>query len=375
MIITVFASFYFAKAQTSVSITGNIVDEKGEPLKAATVFLSGTQKISVANDEGRFILTDIEPGTYQLIIKMLGYFPAAKNLIISLESPDIRVELQPRSINLKEVVIGTKGVWEENYEVFKENFLGFSKNAMRCEIINPKILNFNKIAGKGILTANTDDFLLIENRSLGYRIKYLLKNFEYNSNTETTVYDGETSFEELPGTEKQRKKYYQNRKAAYSGSLMHFLRSVYNNTVLKEGFITNQVYGIESIREFEAMRQFAVEVSKNKQRNRLTIDPRPVRFDTLISKTDSSLISLKFLNGLYVTYNPKKSLSTEVAKLPAGEKKIDFNWSRSLLQLHLDEALIDKRGSIYDYETFLIKGFWGEKRVGDQMPFEYIPID
>lgn len=373
MIITVFASFYFAKAQTGVSITGNIVDEKGDPVKAATVFLSGTKKITVANDEGRFILTEIEPGTYQLVIKMLGYFPDAQNLIISRESPDIRVELQPRSINLKEVVIGTKGVWEENYEVFKENFLGFSKNAKRCEIINPKILNFNKNAGKGILTANTDDFLIIENRSLGYRIKYLLKNFEYNSNTETTVYDGETSFEELPGSDKQRKRYYENRKTSYYGSLMHFFRSIYNNTVLKEGFITNQVYAIENVRDFESMRQFAVEVSEDKQRSRLTIDRRPVHFNTLISLSDSSLVSLKFLTGLYVTYNPKKSMTS--IKLPEGTKKIDFNWNSSLLQLHLDEALIDKRGSIADYETFLIKGIWGERRVGDQLPFEYKPPD
>jgi hypothetical protein len=156
---------------------------------------------------------------------------------------------------------------------------------------------------------------------------------------------------------------------------MHFFRAVYNDAVLKEGFIANRVYAIESVREFESMRQFAAEVPADKQKIRLTIDPRPVCFDTLVSITDSSLISLKFLTGLYITYKPKKILKTEVTKLPAGKKKIDFNWNSSLLQLHLDEAMIDKRGSISDYETFLIRGFWGEKRVGDQLPFEYKPPD
>ncbi|MFD2145030.1 hypothetical protein [Mucilaginibacter antarcticus] len=93
-----------------------------------------------------------------------------------------------------------------------------------------------------ILIADADDFLVIENKPLGYRIRYMLKNFGYNKTTDIVLYEGETSFEQLPGTDKMKKEWASNRLKTYKGSVMHFLRSVYRNRVSQEGFIVNKLY-------------------------------------------------------------------------------------------------------------------------------------
>ncbi|NNU34479.1 hypothetical protein HK413_10800 [Mucilaginibacter sp. S1162] len=43
----------------------------------------------------------------------------------------------------------------------------------------------------------------------------------------------------------------------------------------------------------------------------------------------------------------------------------------SILNLFLDKAIVDRKGSYTDYRTFLIQGNWGRRRIGDQLPFEY----
>jgi len=39
-------------AQGRYSVTGMVVDENSRPLKSATVFISGSQKITMTNDSG-----------------------------------------------------------------------------------------------------------------------------------------------------------------------------------------------------------------------------------------------------------------------------------------------------------------------------------
>jgi hypothetical protein len=47
----------------------------------------------------------------------------------------------------------------------------------------------------------------------------------------------------------------------------------------------------------------------------------------------------------------------------------------SIMTLFLENAILDKKGSYVDYRSFYIQGFWGKKRLGDQLPFEYQPGD
>ncbi|TCD11145.1 carboxypeptidase-like regulatory domain-containing protein [Pedobacter frigidisoli] len=357
-------------SQEAYTISGIVEDEQHKPIQNATVFISGSQKVTKTSETGQFTFIGITAGNYSISSKMLGFETPSLAITIHDKSINLAIILKEKPITLNEVNIISDDDRKWYYSIFKEQFLGKSIDKKKCVILNSEILNF---IGKKInppydliLKVSADELLIIENKLLGYRIKYLLRAFEYNAKTRITSYDGDSSFEEIEGTPEQKKIWAKNRLAAYQGSLMHFLRSAYNNTVLQEGFIANQL--IKSSNIFD---------------ERIYRNPNPAKFSSLVNRVDSSFVSYKF-NGLNIVYRPKKA-SLEIVR---GESKviidsypddrnllpIDATGKSSQLLLHLKEAIIDARGSVYSgYQTFLIRGLWSEKRLGDQLPFEYQP--
>jgi hypothetical protein len=351
-----------ASAQGGYKLSGKIIGEKGEPIKSATVFISGSTKITMTNDAGFFIFNDMEPGAFQLSVQMLGYSPYNQSGMMMTANLSLDITLHIKPIQINEVIIGTGETnWQAYYTIFKGQFLGTSANAQECEILNPRVLHFYFNKKKGVLTADADKFLYIENKLLGYRLKYLLKDFEYDAKNNAAIYDGDTNFEELPGNERQKKRWLKNREYAYKGSFMHFLRSVFSNTTLQEGFIVNTLY------------KFSYKDKDTYDGPTVSIDTRPIRFDSLMTRIDSSLISLKF-SPVYVSYKPKKAAEITSEGSSAKNKEVDLDdKNSSVVKLPLKEAVIDRKGSYLNYRAFVLKGEFGAKRIGDQLPFEYQP--
>lgn len=358
--------------QETYLISGTIVDEKQVPINGATVFISGSKKMTASDRNGRFSFEGILPGNYTLSASMLGYSTPSHALAIHSQSLNVTFIMKVKPIALNEVKIGTNDDWKRHYALFKDQFLGTSGNAKHCVILNPEVISFSsrKLGNSHIeLEADADDLLIIENKQLGYRIKYLLRTFNYNPKSSLTFYDGDSHFEEMKGTEKQKKTWATNRLKAYQGSLMHFLRSVYARNALNEGFIANQM--VKSSNVFDP---------------KIYMKPDPVNFDTLLRPVDSSFVAFTF-TGLHVAYDPKKasrlgarksaSETRTNEKQPANQEPelspMDQAGKSSQLILHLEEAVIDERGSILTgYKTFLIRGNWANKRIGDQLPMEYL---
>jgi hypothetical protein len=358
-ILSVAATGAFAQGY---DVSGTVTNEKGEPLKGATVFIGGSDRIMPTTDDGRFRFTHVAPGTFTLTVKMLGYTPLTRNIIIKGAPLTIDMRLQTKAISLNEVVIGGVNAWRKNFEIFKEHFLGRSRNGRQSVILNPKIIHFT--TKKGLLQADADDFLIIENKRLGYRVHYLLQDFNYNLRNRTT-YHGESSFEELEGTEAERIEWAKNRAEAYKGSVRHFLRSVYANNTLENGFIAKKLVGYGRYHAIDTLRD----------PDRLIVINQPVKFDTLITAIDSNFISVKF-KQLYIIYDPKKAAAIQLEALKKNTiiqpKTTIFNDDASLLTLTTDQALIDKKGSYTDYRNFFIKGYWAQARVGDELPVDYV---
>jgi hypothetical protein len=346
--------------QGGYKLSGKITDEKGEPVKSATVFISGSTKITMTNDSGFFIFNDIEPGAFQLSVQMLGYAPYNQSVMMKASSLNFNITLKIKPIELNQVTIGSgESNWQAYYTIFKGQFLGTSTNAQECEILNPRVLHFYFNKKKGVLTADADKFLFVENKLLGYRIKYLLKDFEYDAKNNAAIYDGDTNFEELPGNERQKKRWLKNRDYAYKGSFMHFLRSVFSKTTLQEGFIVNTLY------------KFSYKDKDTYDGPTVSIDTRPILFDSLMTRIDSSLISLKF-SPIYVSYNPKKAAEILSKGNYPKKKEVELDDANtSIVKLPLKDVVIDRKGSYLNYRAFVLKGEFGAKRIGDQLPFEY----
>jgi hypothetical protein len=358
LFVSAFLTTINAYAQGNYNISGKITDEKGLPLKSATVFIAGSEKITMTDDYGDFTLSKLNSGNFRLSVSMIGYAPATQAVAILNKSVKATLTLNIQPIMLNTVKIGGDGSWAKNYAIFKEQFLGKTQNGRQCVILNPEVLSF--MADKTALSADADDFLVIENKRLGYRIKYRLKYFSYNFHSEDTGYDGDANFEQLNASEEAKSKWPQNRLETYKGSMMHFLRSAYFNTALKEGFLTYRVLS-EVTKYTLAAEKYTV----------VKIDKRPIKFDTVVNVIDDSFISLA-AQRLYIIYDPAAAAVIKATR--DAPKLYNFSLDRgSTLNFYLKEAIIDRRGSYADYRTFLIKGDWSKIRIGDQLPFEYQP--
>ena len=72
-----------AKAQFSVA--GRVVaEDTREPLPGANVFLEGTMHGTATDERGRFKLSNIERGTYTLIVSMVGYAYSGRMSLVGL---------------------------------------------------------------------------------------------------------------------------------------------------------------------------------------------------------------------------------------------------------------------------------------------------
>lgn len=339
------------QAQTVYSIQGTVTASDGKPIEAATVFINGSKQITKTDSLGQFRFPKNNPGTYQVVINMIGFASVKENVIIQNKAVSLAIRLSEKQIVLAEVVIGDDSQREGHVKAFLKNFLGESKNAKSCTVTNTELLDFS--TKQTLLEATTSDFLIIENKNLGYKIKYLLKNFRFNSGTGITSYDGDAIFENMEGDTVQQAKWKINRKKAYDGSLMHYLRSLYVNTTRKEGFLT---YNITNRVE------------------PLVLDPYPVDMEQFLFTIDSNFVELKFKRRLYIYHNMKEAtVKDDVTKQESITK--DMGKEGSIMQLYLENAIIDRKGSYVDYRSFYIQGYWGKMRIGDQLPFEYQPGD
>ena len=338
---------FHSYAQVNFTISGIVKNARGEAIDAATVFINGSKQITKTDIKGEFVFNNVNPGTYQLVVNMIGYASVKQNVVIQAQPVKLNITLNEKQVVLAEVVIGDGSQRAQQIKTFIKNFLGESANAKSCTLTNPELLEFS--TRQTLLEATTSDFLLIENKNLGYKIRYLLRNFRFNSGTGITSYDGESLFENMEGNAEQQALWKFNRRKAYDGSFMHYLRSLYANTTRQEGFLTYNILNRTAP---------------------LELDPKPVDMEQFLFTIDSNFVELKFKRRFYIYHNTKQAAQEDkISEDKSVTKPMDKEGS--IMTLFLDNAILDKKGSYVDYRSFYIQGYWGKKRLGDQLPFEY----
>ena len=107
-VIIIFSLFtLFSHAQITSEIFGKVINEKGEPMFGASVYLENTQLGAQANMDGDYKITGVTPGSYNLISSYLGYESQTKyNIIIrSKGTPNYNFILKELTQQLDVVVI------------------------------------------------------------------------------------------------------------------------------------------------------------------------------------------------------------------------------------------------------------------------------
>ena len=77
-----------AAQQTESRIVGTVADANGGVLPGATVTVTATQtgavRTGVTNESGRYTITNLGPGAYEVAIEMSGFAPAKNTLTLGV---------------------------------------------------------------------------------------------------------------------------------------------------------------------------------------------------------------------------------------------------------------------------------------------------
>lgn len=346
---------FFAQTPT-YAISGKIVDAATQlPLQGASVFAQNTTIGTATGPDGNFKLY-LPNGGYDLVVTFTGFQTETRRISTANgDDKGLVIELKQKEKSMEDVVIKAsnevKDGWEKYGDFFLANFIGKTSNSKFCTIKNKEVLKFYYSKKRNRLKVLAGAPLQIENLALGYRIKYELDSFTHEYNTGAGIYSGYPLFEELtPADETQRNTWNDNRATAYNGSLLHFMRSLYNRRLKDNGFEI----------------QFLVKYYDN----------------------DSALV----LRDPYAAMNYYRDDSTNTVEITPNQPEVALIYknarpSQTYLDANPDQPgkfqltvlsflpgepiIIEQNGYYYEQASFTINQYLGWQKMGDMLPYDY----
>jgi hypothetical protein len=387
--------------QNLFSISGKVTDKKGETLPGAGIYLSGYTIATVTNNDGKFSLNKLKPGSYEVVVQMMGFLPYSKSVIISDRSVDISIILAENTVQLQEVVITADPNRERNLQIFKDFFIGKTPNSEKCKILNPQVLYIKYDGDHNVLSVTSNEFLIVENKALGYRLKYMLNLFEYNYNTRIVYFAGLPVFEDLKGSGSRKRTWQKNREIAYAGSPQHFFQSLYRNTVQQEGFIVYKRIKIpnpnrpsdaylaamksrlmKKMKKTSAMKVGYAEADSLSYYRKLeelpkeyvTLDMSGVVIDTLVKSIYPNMKTVHYKDELYVMYTKEEESNAYSNTGQYVMRPLTIpNYQISVVHQLEGPFSFYANGGMHDSRAVLYEGFWAYEKIGDMVPLDYIP--
>jgi hypothetical protein len=344
-------------AQTFYVVTGKIIDtQSSQPLQDASVFAQNTTIGTATDAEGNFKLY-LPNGGYDLVVTYTGYNTETKRVTTGGDAnKNIVIQLFQKEKQMADVTIvassEVKDGWEKYGSFFLDEFIGKTANSKNCTIRNPEVLKFYFSKKKNRLKVLASEALRIENKSLGYNIKYTLDSFTHEYTSEISLYTGYPLFTEMTATDSlQQLQWAQARAKAYNGSILHFMRSVYNKSLKEQGFEI----------------QFLV-----KANDKITSVPLKDEYGALHYEKDDSTNTVEILPNqvdVGVIYSKEKPAPNFLILNPG--EPADFQFS-ILSFLPKQSIVIEENGYYYEQNELSISGYWTWDKVADTVPYDYV---
>jgi len=388
-------------AQQNYMLSGTVKDKNGEALPGTGIYVSGYKMATVSNDKGHYTLP-LKPGNYDILVQLIGYKALNKNIVISDQSVKLDLVLAESITQLNEVIIKPDPNRAHYLAMFKDFFIGTTPNAEQCKMINPNVLLIDYDHEEARLTVKTNQFLIIENQALGYRIKYLVNNFEYSSRTKIIYYEGFPYYEDLKGSTRKKKIWAKKRLTAYLGSPQHFFTSLYNGKATAEGFIINKIITQpnrdkpsdsiirSNIKRFTKVQDGLLRKTINlnhgdslsywlRKKNLpdciSILNRSPVAQDTLVHIQNQHIKSINFTDKLYIIYTKEKEDPLFANRIGLSiNRPLDMpDYQISTITLELAPVYFYENGGIYNPRCMLYAGYWGWEKIADSVPMDYLP--
>ena len=360
-----------AQAQQQVPaavLTGTVVDdETGTPLAGAHVFIAESMIGTTTDADGNYRLERVPLGAHRLYASIIGFEPLFRDIMLR-ESRNFTFDfrMQESVSQLEGITVEAQGDrrWKRRLERFTEIFVGETPNASQTTILNPEVLDF---ADKGgTLLAFASDIIQMENKALGYRIQYFLKDFK--AEPSRIQYDGEPLYEEMiPENPEQAEMWEENRRKAFYGSFRHFMLASISGKAKEHGFET-----------FQRSKPAGAAGRGTFEQSSAISDQRvPFDIDKILKDTDNPNEKLLDLEGA-IELIFKGELESEAYAAwqknfggPPGIRGDRFQ--KSLFWQENGPTLVDYKGDILNPYGVTVSGHLAFERVADELPKEYRP--
>ena len=340
------------------TITGKVIDAVTKtPMQAASVFAQNTTTGTATDINGNFTL-NLSNGGYDLVITFTGYETVSRRITTAdADDKNIVIAVKQKENSMEDVVVKAsnevKDGWEKYGEFFLENFIGKTDNSKWCTITNKEVLKFYFYKRKNRLKVLASAPIEMENLALGYKLKYTLDSFTHEYGTQAGIYTGYPLFEEIiPRDSVQKTTWQVNRLKAYKGSMLHFMRSVYNKSLKEEGFEIQFVAKNNDMETAVRLPNFYGALNYNKDDSTQMVDIIPNQPDIAV---------------LYSKEEPEPGYVAQNEDTP---KKYQL----SVITIAANESIaIEQNGYYFDQNDITITGYWTWDKVGDMVPYEYKP--
>lgn len=379
-----------------ISLSGRVFDHNNmQTIANASVFLNNATIGDATNAEGKYTLRNVPPGKYELIVSKVGYLPYSQTVIVvntEAKLPDIILYQNNTALNEVKIKPNDDAQWQRNLELFKNEFIGTSEFAKDCKIVNPELLDLDYNESTRLLSAKSIDYLIIENKALGYRIKYLLSSFTLNSFDQFAkqfFYEGSVFFEEMKGSSGEMDEWNNRRKEVYANSTTHFFRAAAQGNLSTEGFsvyrfLANPERPADSVINANIALYTALK-DDHKYRDSLALWVKKLKLPKILPKQTPVLITEdEFINttkrkgvftlgcsgdALYVVYiRPHQYNANSLTHLYDQN-----NISSTLLNFNNPLVYFDAGGQIINAGSLTYKGVWANRRLAELLPVDYKP--
>ena len=239
--------------------------------------------------------------------------------------------------------------WEKYGAFFLSHFIGATTFADSCKLQNPEVLKFYYYKRSDKVKVLATEPLQISNYSLGYNLRYQLDSFVFYYKTGLNSYRGNCLYTLMDGDWNQQETWRENRKKAYYGSRLHFLRSYYDSTLKNEGFTVDML-------------------------------TRSGRFGRLANPYDTTYYLVNDAADDVELWFPQKASITYIKDAPEArylqQNRLPADVKMQISYVDMSEAILLKRnGYFLDQRSWKNQGYWSWNNIADQLPYDYEPFD